>query len=109
MDPKERFEQKRTKAGELCDAILRKDEQGIFRLLEEINDILIGERGYYSLPEREKMDLRQLMSSEDFGVKIYLGDGGMSRLIIHKNGENISVSVSGNSSKKVKRKWEEIK
>lgn len=109
MDPKEKFEQKRAKAGELRDAILRKDEQSIFRLLEEVNDILIGERGYYSLPEGEKMNLRQLMNSEDFGVKIYLGDGGMSRLIIHKNGENISVSVSGNSSEKVKRKWEEIK
>ncbi len=109
MDPKEKFEQKRTKAGELCDVILRKDERSIFRLLEEINDVLIGERGYYSLPEGEKRNLRQLMNSEDFGVKIYLGDGGTSRLIIHKNGKNISVSVSGNSSEKVKRKWEEIK
>jgi hypothetical protein len=96
------------KKDELRKAILEGDLEKVCRLLEEINIILIGERGTYSLPKTYKEDIEKLLTTRDSSVKIYLGDGGTSRLIIRKSENQIGLEIGGLSSDKVKKKWVEI-
>jgi len=97
-DPKTKLEQ----------AILEKDLLGIIGSIEVLNTFLVGEGSAFSLPESDKKEIESLFSEESGSVKIYLGDGGVSRLFIEKDGEKVNVSLGEASSEIVKERWKEI-
>ncbi len=85
-------------------AIREKNVEKVTELLREINKELTGAE-YVALDQEE---LRDFIDGRSVSFKIYLGDGGMSRMIIFNEGGVIDISMSGNSSDEVVKKWEEM-
>lgn len=105
--PKSKLEQK-GEINELRKAILDGDEGMVFKLLEKINEVLVGERGTYFLPEWSKEEIHALVNTQKPNVKIYLGDGGQSRLLITRIRNNISFHIGMSSTEEVKEKWRKL-
>ncbi|MBI2062989.1 MAG: hypothetical protein HYT61_01980 [Candidatus Yanofskybacteria bacterium] len=77
-------------------------------MLEKINEILIGEKGTYSLPEWSREEIRALINSKKLDVKVYLGDGGLSRLLLIRLKNKIIFEISIASSGEVKERWKKL-
>ncbi|MFC1678166.1 hypothetical protein ACFLZ9_00335 [Patescibacteria group bacterium] len=102
----------------LTEAIRSKDKIQIIKVLKEINQNLTGlEAGHFSdgqgLSElnREVDEFFEYIKKHNHGyLKVYLGDGGLSRLVIsvEEDGE-IDIEVSRNSTDKVRKAWENFK
>lgn len=92
----------------LKQAVLRGDLQVLIDTIEEIDKFLVGSRTTYSLPTSYRADLEQLLTRNSGAVKIYLGDGGISRLVISKDEGNVEAFVGEVSSESVKARWKEI-
>jgi hypothetical protein len=108
MEGEHSFENSINIKNKLEEAIREKDIELFVQRIQELDRILIGERTTFSLPEAYRKDIELLLFKNDASVKIYLGDGGISRLVIRKESGNIEIFLGAESSSVVKRKWEEI-
>lgn len=96
-------EQPTKKSEQLREAIRSGNVEEVVRVLTEIDGVLTGGRFF---PDRE--DIGDLCRRPDTRIKVYLGDGGTSRLLIVKKRESIDFFVADNSTRDVKEKWEEM-
>ncbi len=92
----------------LKDAISRQNLEETLKLLDEINDFLIGERGTFNMYRPHREEINDLLLKPNESLKIFVGDGGLSRLFIDKRDGKIRMWIDGNSTDEVKEKWEEM-
>jgi len=117
MEKEPIFEQKELKPRErIIKAIKSGDSENLFSVLEETDKALTDNlsNGSFTpsvigeLKEKIKEFLKDVKEGGNADLEIYLGDGGFSRLYLTVDYEGIEVELGGQSTKKVKEKWEEI-
>ena len=102
----------------ITEAILAGDLEQLIQAIEGINIYLIGSltnndvnqiRGQSDVLEKFLNSFKS--SNGEYAVAhIYLGDGGISRLVIRANNQEIIIGISDRiSTKEVKEKWERLK
>lgn len=98
---------------QVIEAVGNRDEAGLLESLKDINKILTnGGQGDFSpesdsLAEKLHEFLKDSKEGEAVSLVLYLGDGGLSRIVIHtEEGGNIRLRISENSNQEVKEKWE---
>ena len=99
----------------ITEAIASQDKQKLYATFCEINNILTGgNSGDFQDGVSAKQflrDIEKFLSGSQKGfasLRAYLGDGGISRLILQIDEENLSLDISPVSSDKVKKKWDEL-
>ena len=117
MEKEPAFEQKELKPREkIIEAIKSEDSEKLFSVLEEIDKTLTDNLSSGSftpsvtgeLREEIKKFLKDIKESRNTDLEIYLGDGGLSRLYLTVDYEEIEVELGDQSTKKVKDKWKEM-
>ncbi len=76
----------------------------VLMALTAINDYLIG-KGTLVIDKSTKSELQNLFSQADGFVKVALGDGGLSRLLIEKENGEVEIMLGDVATDDVKNKW----
>lgn len=110
METSNRVETKKgdTLVGRVLNAIEKKDETALTVTLKEMNQILTGqEQAHFQNEEiltSEVGEIMKAIKSNDTEV-VYLGDGGLSRLIVGMYLNKPDIDISSVSTETVKTKW----
>jgi predicted AlkP superfamily phosphohydrolase/phosphomutase len=100
----------------IIEAVLAEDIEQLIRAIETMNTYLTGDSklGVPNQISSQEDDLKKFLKSfkKSEGkwarAYIYLGDGGVSRLSIYVEDQNISLAVSSVSTERVKEKWAQL-
>lgn len=101
----------------IIDAIQIGDKDQTLELLQHVNEALTncGQTGnfspHYQAELKKELNgfINSVKENKDNLIKIYLGDSGISRMFIEKEGDEITIRISNNDSDDVAKKWEQIK
>lgn len=89
---------------ELKSAIRSGDFAQTKSMLVEINNILVGPSQF----NIDTHEFEQFITGEIDSIIIYLGDGGMSRLVLDRENGEIVIDITGNATDKVKENWSQL-
>ncbi len=86
--------------------ILSGDLNGTIEALKAVNKHLTESNTYFYPNES---DIRNLLRIRNTSIVVSLGDGGTSRRIVSRNGDEINFEISErNSTEQVKENWKSI-
>lgn len=97
----------------IIEAIQQQDKETPLTALEEINKALTGDSQLFDdsggIDEKEVTQfLATLQETGSADAYIYLGDGGVSRLVLKADDDNVEIFLGDVSSDKVKQKFDEL-
>ena len=96
----------------LIQALKARDSDSALSALGEINTKLTGvDQGSFQpeLKDNLTTQVESVMNADEMAsTVVYLGDGGLSRIVLAKDGKEIKVQLTYNSTEKVKSSWEKL-
>lgn len=113
----ENLESEKNLTHKVIEAIKSNNVETLFNILADIDQQLTGYRlGAHGCGEglsQLKKELEEFFKEVNelkyhANIVFYLGDSGISRLIIDAKGEKIKIFLTSNSSNEVKQKFEEL-